>query len=288
MKNLRLILLIVSVVLSSTTAATFSAEGPPLSTAIQLDEILLKDGNMLLGTIVEELPDMVIFKTESLGRLEIPRGKIEKLAHGEEVEGALADPDQNSIMFCPTPASLAKGDSYFRDFELLVLNFGFGVTDYFDLSFGTFFPVSSELLMFSVGGKLRLLDRDKQAIGLALTGGFTKMEELHFGTAGAVVGIGNSRKSLNLAINRTFNDDGDFDTVFIAGADMQVSRRSKFFAEYLSSSELLKNEDVNGFVNIGIRIFGKSHSFSLSGFRPLSSDTGSFLAFPMVSYSVHW
>lgn len=254
------------------------------------DEILLKDGTLLRGKIIEEREDLVVFETTSLGRLEIARDQIERLAPHGKTAGVLNDPDQNSIMFCPTPATLPKGDAYFRDFELFLLNFGFGVTDNFDLSFGTLFPISSDLLLISVGGKLRLLDRDKFPVGLALTGGFTLLEETSFGMVGGVIGIGNVHNSLNLAVNATFEEDGQNGVAFLIGGDVQISRRTKLFAEFFNSDAILisDEDDLKGFINIGFRIFGNNHSFSLSGFRPLMDDTESFIAFPMLMYSHHW
>jgi hypothetical protein len=102
-------------------------------------------------------------------------------------------------MICPTPATLARVDIDFRDFELFVLNLGTSLTDAFDLSVGTLFPVSADVLMITVGGKLRLVDRERQSLGLA--------------------------------VDRTCDDLG-------------------------------------GFLDLGGRLFGDSHSFTLSGFRP--------------------
>jgi hypothetical protein len=58
----------------------------------------------------------------------------------------------------------------------------------------------------------------------------------------------------------------------------------------MSTSSLLEDEDddLNGFLNVGLRLFGESHSFSLSGFRPLLDDSDSFLAWPMIMYSNHF
>jgi hypothetical protein len=262
----------------------------PLATPERFDEILLKDGTMLQGTIVDQNGERVVIETTSLGRLEIPRSNIERMALREAQGGVFADPDRNTIMFCPTPATLPKGDVYFRDFELFFLNLGFGLTESVDLSFGTLFPFSSDVLMLSAGGKWELVDRESSPVGLALTGSYTMLEETHFGAIGGVAGIGNQRNSLNLAINRTYDDDGAMDTIFIVGGDVQMGRRNKFFAEYFSSSSLLQDEDddLKGFVNIGFRFFGERHSFSLSGFRPLVEDSGSFLAFPMIMYSQHF
>lgn len=268
----------------------FGLDTPAPAPSTERDEVLLKDGTLLLGTIVSEQEDRIVFETASLGRMEILRSNIARLAHGGTRSGALTDPDYNTLMFCPTPATLAQGDHYFRDFELFILNLGTSLTDALDLSVGTLFPISSEVLMVSAGAKLRVLDRETGPLGLALVGSYTRLEEIRFGGVGFVAGVGDRSRSLNLALDRTYDDDGDTDTVILAGADYQTSRRSKVFIEYMSSSSLLEDEDddLNGFLNVGLRLFGESHSFSLSGFRPLLDDGGSFIAWPMIMYSNHF
>lgn len=279
-------LILTATALADTTPGQSSAD---YVEPVELDEILLTDGNLLTGRLIEEHEDYVIFETDTLGRMEILRSNIERIARSGERAGVMVDPDYNSLMFCPTPATLAKGDSYFRDFELFFLNFGSGITDAFDLSIGTLFPISSEVIMVSVGGKLRLIDREEGPIGLALIGSYTKLEDVSFSAVGAVAGVGNKRSSFNVMINRTSDDDGDSETVFIIGGDTQLTRRSKIFAEFMSSSTLFEDDsNLEGFINIGVRIFGDSHSFSLSGFRPLEDTGGSFIAWPMIMYSNHW
>lgn len=258
--------------------------------ASSVDEILLKDGNLLRGKLLEQRKDGIVFLTESLGRLVIPYDNITRMALASERAGTRLDPDANSIMFCPTPATLPGGESYFRDFELFVLNFGFGVSDALDLSLGTLFPVSTDVFLISGGTKLRLLDRRSAPVGLALTGSYTQLEETHFGALGGVIGVGDARRSLNLAINAAFDDDGATETIFLIGGDYQTARQGKVFAEYFSSSSLLDDEDdsLDGFINIGFRIFGERYSFSLSGFRPLGTDSDGFIAFPMMMFSWHY
>jgi hypothetical protein len=254
------------------------------------DEVLLRDGNLLVGHILEERDDVIVFQTDSLGRIEIPRADIAKIGRGAERTSAISDPDFNSIMFCPTPQTFARGDAYFRDFELFFLNFGYSFSENFDLSIGTLFPISAEIVMLSVGGKLRILDRSEEPLGIALIGSATKIEDVEFGSFGVVIGSGDPQSSANLAVFRAFDDDGDGNTVFLLGVDRQVSRRSKVFAEYGNSSELFDDDDddFHGFLNVGFKIFGESHSFSISGFRPLVDDSGSFVAFPMIAFSNHW
>ncbi len=255
------------------------------------DELLLKDGTLLTGTIISESEEFVVFESTSLGRLEISRDRIVSLAGPDDRYGALIDPDANSIMFCPTPETMEKGDGYFRNYELFFLNFGTSLSDEFDLSLGTMFPITGDLVFISIGGKYRLLDRKEQPIGLALIGNYTVIDDFSFHSLGVVAGVGDHHRSLNLMINRSTNDDGNSETIFIVGGDFQASRQSKFFAEYMSSAAIFEdqNDDLNGFINVGIRLFGDTHSFSFSGFRPLADDfDGSLLAFPMLVYSKHW
>lgn len=290
MRMLPFLLLTVLLAAGPAPAQEIGDSAPYAAPGGSWDEILLKDGNVLRGNIVEEREDVVVFESESIGRLEIPRANIKRLARRNATSGVFADPDQNTIMFCPTPATLPKGDAYFRDFELFILNFGAGLTDALDVSVGTLFPISSDVLMLSVGAKVRLVDRDAGGFGLALTGSYTRLEEIQFGSLGGVAGIGNARRSLNLALNYAFNNDGDNETYVLIGGDVQTGRSSKFIAEYFNASQLLDDEtdDLHGFINLGVRFFGENHSFSLTGFRPLVDDSGSFIAFPMVMYSRHF
>jgi len=291
MKILTLLAALLLVAIASQGADLNEFTTTPVDEQAQLDELLLKDGNLLIGRIISQTPDLVVFESDSLGRIEVSRDRIARISGAGDRYGVRTDPDANSIMFCPTPATLDKGDGYFRNYELFFLNFGVGVTDAFDVSLGTMFPVTSDILLLSVGAKYRLLDREEQPIGLALTAAFTKISEYSFSTFGGVAGIGDDRRSLNLTINRSVDDDGDTETLFLIGGDLQAGRSSKIFCEYMSSSSLFddQDDDLNGFVNLGIRLFGDTHSFSLSGFRPLDEDAdSSFLAFPMLMYSKHW
>lgn len=285
----RILLLISMLVLAAGAVASpseFSVTTPEVQ---HLDEVLLKDGTMLSGHVIEIRDDVIIFDSGSLGIIEIPQESIVRIARATDRSGVLTDPDFNSLMFCPTPATLAKGDAYFRDFELFFLNFGYAFSDDFNVSFGTLFPISADVIMLSLGGKLKLIDREEKPVGLALVGSYTLLEDVHFGSLGVVAGIGDAHNSLNVTVNHTYDDDGDTENVFLIGTDAQLTRRSKFFLEYMSSSTLLEeDDDLKGFINLGFRIFGDSHSFSLSGFRPLTDDGGSFIAFPMLMYSNHW
>ena len=202
-----------------------------------------------------------------------------------------SDPDYNTIMFCPTPSTLEQGDWYFRDFELFVLNFGYGLTDNLDLSFGTLFPVTGDIELITLGAKLEILDRDTEGLGLALTGGGFILDDESVWSAGAVAGVGDRRRSLNLAVSMGFSEHGNSDPIFMIGGDTQVGDGTKLFAEYGNSARSFgDSDDFYGLINLGVRFFGKSLSVSLSGLRPLidGDDDDNLFAIPMVMVSKHW
>jgi len=251
----------------------------------------LEDGTVLHGRTVEETPAEIIFDSESLGIIRIPR---ERIVEKEEIITEYGvDPDVNSIMFCPTPETLPRGTGYFRSFELFFLNVGFAPTDDINLSFGTLFPVTGDFYLFSMGTKWRLLDRREHPIGLAVTGQYSLFDDYWIGGAGIVAGVGNHKRSLNLAVNRIVDEDGDTKNTYMVGADFQGMGRSKLLLEFFSNSPLIGDfdDDLIGFINVGIRVFGDDYSFSLTGFRPLweDDDGGSRLfAWPMVVFSKHF
>ncbi len=256
------------------------------------DELHLKDGTVLQGRIVEEGPDIIVLETESLGVLRIARDRLAADPTSPQESESNLDPDRNSILFCPTPETLPAGDGYFRSFELFFLNYGYAITDDFNLSVGTLFPITGDFYMLSLGGKLRLLDRAQYPLGLALTANFTGLDNYWFGSVGAVAGIGGDRRSLNLAVNHVFDEDSDAATVLMVGSDFQGPGRSKLLLELFSNSPIIGDfdDDLTGFVNVGVRLFGDDWSFSLTGFRPLWGDDDglAILAFPMVMFSKHF
>ncbi len=215
------------------------------------------------------------------------------LALPAAANGVEVDPDRNSILLMPTPATIGKGEVYFRSFELFVLNGGYGITDKLDLSVAGLFPISADWNFIALGLKYRLVDREVHGFGLALTGShIIAPDEQRISTFGGVAGIGNSRRSLNLAIDHGVDEDGDGGERVMLGGDLQLTKRSKVFLEWADSQLVFSgggDDDFNGFLTLGFRLFGESMAFTLGGLRPLiAEDTGSFIALPLVMFSAHW
>jgi len=273
------------------------------ATGLAADTVILKTGKCLEGRIVSENADSLVIKVKNIQNhhqlvfeeLTLAREDVASLRYGNfgsEVNDLtlLHDPDYNSIMFCPTPATIPKGDFYFRDFELYFLNFGWGAGESTSLSFMTHFPIVSVMSFGSIGIKHSLLDRETAPLGLALAGSYTFFTgdlTKSLLTGSLILGLGDKDRSLNLLVNQSYQKDGDPFTTFVLGGDIRIGRRTKFLAEYMNSTNFLFGEDdFNGFLNLGVRFFGKDWSFSFTGVRPMES-MDSFMFLPMFQFSIH-
>lgn len=256
-------------------------------------EVKLADGTVMRGYIVLETTSYIIIETTILGRMQINRSRIQSIAYDVDLEeppradGWRDDPDYNSLLLVPTAETLPQGDLYYRNFELLFNNFGFGITDFFNVSAMAAFPVTSELRIFSVGAKLRILSHAKSPVALAasVSGWFVDDESL--GTFSGIATLGNRQRSLTAAVNYGFAG-GDDEFFFLVGGDIQVATGFKLLAEYGNSESAISDEnDFKGIINIGFRVFWEKVSFTFAGFRPLE-EAGSFIAFPIAMFSAHF
>jgi hypothetical protein len=268
----------------------------PFSSACLADTLLFIDGTAIKGEIITEDDERVLILTESMGTVEILRDRIDRIEY-EDVGGKAfrtSDPDINSVMLSPTPATLPKGDMYFRSFELILLNYGYSLTNTTDLSIGALFPISSTWNFVSLGIKQMVLDRTRHNVGVAVSGNLTvpAKDASSFGLLTGIIGIGDPDRSLNITLGASIVEDNEAGFFYLVGADYRVSERIKLIAEFGNEANFIEDDDdenIRGVVNVGVRIFGEKISAALSGIRPIwDGDGDSFLAFPLVSVSVHF
>lgn len=260
-------------------------------------ELVLVDGTTLRGRIVSETATHVVIESETLGQVEIDRTRIRSVTYQVEAReqpaetgakpGWRDDPDVNSLLLVPTAETLPAGDVYYRNFLLLFNNLGLAVSDNFNLSVMATFPITADAFVFSLGAKLRLLSREKSGVGIAASASAWFADDENLGTIGGIVSFGDRRRSLTAAVNVAFVED-DSETFFLVGGDVQVGPGLKLLAEYGNSESAISDEnDFNGIINVGFRLFWEKTSFTLTGFRPLE-ETGDFIAFPLAMFSAHF
>jgi hypothetical protein len=288
---IRTILLVALSALTTGAALATEIERRGEDRTDQLVEVVLADGTVMRGRMVEETRDTVVLETDSGGRLALNRRDARSIEPVVDpaARGRGQDPDANTVFLTPTPETVGQGQSYFRNFLVVFLNGGVGLTDDLDLSVGTVIPVSSSLVGVSVGAKWRLLSRESAPLGVALIGQGSVYEVGSFATFGGVVGVGDRDRSLNLAVLRGTTDGDDGGTVFLVGADLRLGGRTKLLVEYGNSTEALGDDDeddFNGLINVGFRWYVKGMSFSLTGVRPFEDTGDAFLLLPMTRFSL--
>ena len=111
----------------------------------QLVEIETNDGNIFLGSIIEENEDGYVLKTQDGIQINVPLSSVKNISKIEtaEVEGQVwrADPNKSMYLFAPSAFPIEKQKAYCRDFCLVFPSYNRGFGNNFSLQAGAFvFP----------------------------------------------------------------------------------------------------------------------------------------------------
>lgn len=190
---------------------------------------------------------------------------------------------EHDLFIMPTAFTLEKGQSYFTNYELFFINYGFAVTPSTHLAVFSLFPVTGDFVeTVSIGFKQNLAQTEKG--GIALFGSYTpKVSGI---TAGGVFSlITGENFSLHGGLGLFGDDELDnTEVLFLAGVKLEMTQRSALIAEY-TNFETGIEEDFAGFINIGVRYRTKSLLIDFGGLRPLES-SGDLIFFPFIKGTV--
>ncbi|HNX00603.1 MAG TPA: hypothetical protein PLE74_01815 [Candidatus Cloacimonadota bacterium] len=184
-----------------------------------------------------------------------------------------------SLLFMPTAYTMPKGTSALTDYEVLVLQYSYAATDHLHLSAVSVFPVTKDALRtLTVGMKQNFFRKGKvQSAGWF---SFTPDSAIRAISFGDVVSYGTPERSAHAAVAFGSNlHDKISSAVLMGGVTTSMSERVNFIAEFTTTTEALK-DNYTGLLSLGVRFNGKSTSWDLGGFRPLSGDSGDLLLVP--------
>ncbi len=200
----------------------------------------------------------------------------------QEIDAQFQAADQ-SLMVIPTAYTMPKGASTFTDYEIIIVQYAYGLTDRTHLSIGMPFPISTEVFQYSaLGVKQNYLKYGKLQCAASLSW----MPKAEGGALSNVVSYGGVKASVHGFIGITFDyDKVNSGSLLALGGIVDVSKRVALMSEIITYSAILE-EEANGLLTLGVRLKGDRMSWDLGGFRPLSGDTGSLLLFPLLKLTV--
>lgn len=252
----------------------------------------LRDGQTLLGRIVEVTDDSVRFQT-SFAMMTIARSAIAGVrdvrspTRGPGGELWPEDPNTTRLFFSPTGRMLQAGDSYFSDTYLLFLGWFRGVTDQVTLGAGMSILPSDDFVennVFYVMPKIGLVQKpDLNVAAGALVGMAPVDHGTTFGITYGVATFGPPDASVTAGAGYAFaGGDWTNDPLLMLGLHKRLTRRTAFVSE----NYMIPNEQ-DALISYGVRVFGEKMGVDLA-FWNVSGDDMIFPGVPYLAFVAHF
>ena len=294
----------VAATIGSTNAVSAQQPAPTKQVALriadssQVQVIRLRDGSSIVGRITEIGADTVKFVASS-GTLSIVRAdivEVREVAKTAMRKGEVwpANPNATRLLFSPTGRMLEKGEGYFNDTYLFLLNVHGGLTSRFTLGGGlSVLPLDdfSDNALF-IMPKIGVVASPKFNLAVGALAGWVGAAfdeddgsdggNASFGVVYAVGTAGSPDASVSFGTGLAYAGGNFADRpVAMLGADTRLSRRVSFVTE----NYLIPNDDVSAVVSYGLRFFGEKLSADLA-FWYVPGEDISFPGIPYVAFSV--
>ena len=249
--------------------------------AASLDELVLRDGSRLFGTVDRESDDEVVFRTQAGLVLTVPRTEIVSL---HRVRGTIvneefrrADPNRTRLFFASTGRALERGQVTVGVFEVLIPFVQVGLTDRISVGGGTplIFGFSDNWNRpFWVTPKVQVLSREQAQVAVGAFHVFDT-DGNGGGIAYGVGTFGTDAGAMTVGAGVTYTGFDGEGALLMLGGERQVRRNIKLISEnYLWTGG-------GGVLSLGVRFFGERLAADLGFALPLGSGNG--YLFPVVN-----
>jgi hypothetical protein len=266
---------------SAKVSAPEIGDTPEAGQRARWNEIVLKDGSRILGTIVTEDEEQVVLKNQAGTVVIAKRADIDSI---NQVTGDLADgrflpsdPNATRLFFGPTGRSLARGQTYLGVYEFLMPFVQVGITDRLSIGGGTplVFGFDDSDRPFWLTPKLQLLNRAGTQVAVGAFHVFNASGE-GGGVAYAVGTHGGGSASFTIGGGVGYGTGDSRTGVLMAGGERQVRHNLKLMSEnYIW-------KDGHGIASAGVRFFGDRLSADLAIAIPIGIDD--LIGFPVVNF----
>lgn len=252
----------------------------------KVQRVTLSDGSELIGRIVSDSTNEIVFRTSSGIKIEIDRTSIKeiKIIEGKWVEGQFMreDPNRTRLFFAPTARALPQGKGYFSAYEIFFPMLAVGLTDFLTLAGGiSLFPGADEQIVY-LAPKVRFTHLEN----IDLAGGVLYMSVTGhtFGIAYGVTTIGSSTTALTVGLGWGFVD-GELSKTpsLVIGGEAQLSNSVKLITENWFPPK------TNGaLISFGIRFFGENVAGDFGLMRLTESSSEGFPFIPWIGFAYNF
>ena len=249
----------------------------PAATSDSSAVLRLRDRSTVAGRLVRQTPDSIEITTAT-GRMTFARSavaSVKLISNAELHDGQYwpSDPHYTRLFFGPTGRTLEKGEGYFSDTEIFLLNTSWGISDHFMLGGGMSIFPSSDLTnnVFYVTPKVLLKGGERFNVSAGALIGFAGHANGSAGMMYIAASSGSRDNQLTYGAGWAYiNDKIAGDAALMLGGTRRVSRRVSLMTE-----NYVFTGSGGGYVlpMYGFRFFGETISADLGFVNFLGRDT---------------
>jgi hypothetical protein len=191
----------------------------------------------------------------------------------------------HELLTVPTAYVMPKGDSYFTDYELILINYVYSVGYNTHLAAFSLFPITTDFIeTVSFGIKNNYYRKGSFASSLVTS--YTPKTQLFSG--GNVISVGsdpsNSAHLGTLVVKSGYMESAEI--LIFLGYRYDLSKNVSLMTEYLNVSAAVE-EDFNGMLSFGFRVRSGNLAWELAGIRPLE-DMGNIFMIPLLKATYYF
>ena len=261
----------------------------------EMVEIETQDGNIFLGTIVEESAEGYQLKTQDGIIINVPIESVKRLNKVEtaSVEGQVwrADPNKSMYLFAPSAFPIEKHKAYCRDFCLFFPSYNRGFGNNFSFQAGAFvFPgMELDVVPVVLSGKFSLPQVGPARLAAGMMYVSVPLENSEFG-AGLAFGsatIGNRFTHFTASLGWGYFRDGkqwEFanDPILVLAGNKRISNSFAIVAEYWLPPEV--DDPSNLPIALSGRFIGRRIAVDIGGFFSKNMEG---IPFPLINFTYH-
>lgn len=249
-------------------------------------------GEVVIGILVSETEQELTLNTEQLGQVTLKRANIRRMEEIDpesyrEGEYWHRNPQSTRYLFAPNAIGLPQGEGYYQNTWILLNNLNYGISNRFSVGAGTVpvFLFGANVFPIWVLPKLSISvpQENLHFAGGAVLGGVLGSGG---GSVGLVYGsstIGSRDHNATLGVGYGYTGGRFSDVPAINISGMTRIGRTIYL---ISENYFFPAVDEANLVSLGIRWAPENFAADFALVRPLSAETGSFIAVPWLGVTI--